>query len=248
MIDQVVYQEAPALSQDRPIAHQQAARCVNVSQGERWISCLGGSALILAGLSRRNWSGLLLATVGGALAYRGWTGHCHGYDALGISTAQRGPATTVPAHQGVKVEKAFAVNRTPSELFRFWRDVTNLPRVMRHLISVEEIDAHRSRWKAKGPLGMKVEWEAEIFNEREPELIAWRSLPGGQIETAGSIHFQSLPHDRGTAVIVSMKYNPPAGKIGAKIASLLGSGLDQELEEDLRRFKSVMETGEAPIS
>ena len=148
----------------------------------------------------------------------------------------------------MKVERAIAVNRTPEDLYRFWRHVENLPEVMSHLERVEVIGGDRSRWIAKGPLGSRVAWEAEVFNDREPELIAWRSLPGSQIETAGSVRFKPLGHDRGTAVVVSLKYNPPAGNIGAAVASLLGSGLEQELEEYLRRFRCVTETGEAPVA
>ena len=114
---------------------------------------------------------------------------------------------------------------------------------MRHLWHVEAQDGGRSQWIAKGPLGTTVQWQAEILNEREPELIAWRSLPGGDVETAGSIHFKPLTDDRGTALTISMKYNPPAGKSGATLASLLGSGLQQELDEDLRQFKTALETG-----
>lgn len=229
-------------------ADTRAGNLQNVSQGERLLSVVGGSALVLAGLSRGKWSGLLLTASGGSLLYRGWTGHCHGYQALGIDTAKHNPATAVPAQTGVKVEKTVAVNGSPEELYRMWRELENLPQLMRHLERVEVIDTTRSHWTAKGPLGTSVQWEAEIINDREPELIAWRSLSGGDIETAGSVQFKPLGHDRGTAVQVSMKYNPPAGKVGATAASLLGGGLEQELEEDLRRFKSTMETGEAPVA
>lgn len=216
----------------------------NINQQQRVASALTGAALLLAGVARGRWSGLLLSGTGAALIYRGATGHCELYQALGINTAHHSGASAVPAQQGVRVEKSLTVNRSPEELFAFWRSPENLPRMMRHVVSVEPIDDVRSRWTASGPLEIPVSWEAEIFNERKPELIAWRSLPGSQIETAGSIHFASLGHDRGTAVVVSMKYNPPAGAVGDTIASLLGSGLQQELAEDLQRFKSVMEAGE----
>jgi uncharacterized membrane protein len=238
--------EGPSTLASRPAGS--ARRPQNVGDTERLISALGGSVLVLAGLSRGKLGGLLLASLGGALVHRGWTGHCHGYEAFGIDTAQHNPATAVPARQGVKLEKSIAVNRSPSELYAFWRNVENLPRVMRHLRRVEAIDRDRSRWAAKGPLGSTVQWQAEVIGDREPELIAWRSLPDSQVDTAGSVHFTPLSHDRGTAVAVSLKYNPPAGKVGDAVASLLGSGLEQELEEDLRRFKSMMEAGEVPTS
>jgi uncharacterized membrane protein len=114
---------------------------------------------------------------------------------------------------------------------------------MRHLKYVETTDDKHSHWKAEGAFGADVKWDAEIINDRKNELIAWRSLPGGDVDTAGSIHF--CPRNQGeiTEVTLSMKYNPPAGKVGAQIASLLGEGLEQKLDEDLNRFKEVMETG-----
>jgi uncharacterized membrane protein len=116
---------------------------------------------------------------------------------------------------------------------------------MKHIKKVTSTDPLRSHWVAKGPLGKELEWEAEILNERENELIAWRSLPGGDIETAGSIHFNPSMQHGATRVTLSMKYNPPAGKVGARIADWIGDGLERKLEEDLQRFKHVMETGSA---
>jgi len=239
--------QLPHLTQPRNTAPHSQAMPRNVSQPERMASAVGGAALVLAGLSRGKLSGLLLSLCGSALVYRGWTGHCQMYQALGVDTSHHNSATSIPAQQGVSVHQSLTINRPADELFAFWRELTNLPRVIRHLKSVEVIDDVRSRWTASGPMGVTVQWEAEIFNERKPEMIAWRSLPGSQMDTAGSIHFKPLGHDRGTAMVVSLKYNPPAGKVGASIASLLGSGVEQELDEDLRRFKSLMEAGEVPV-
>jgi uncharacterized membrane protein len=236
-----VYREDQA--GDQPVCC--ARRPQNVSDAERKGSVLAGSALVLIGLARGRLGGLTAALAGGALLYRGFTGHCYGYEALGINTAEHGPATAVPALEGEKVEKSINVQRTPEDLYRFWRNFENLPRVMPHLRSVQPIDATRSHWEADGILGRSVHWDAEVFNERENELIAWRSLPGGDVDTAGSVHFKALPHDRGTTVTVSIKYNPPAGKIGAGVASVFGEGLEQKLSEDLRHFKSIMEAGES---
>jgi len=241
-ISDTAYREDPAW-------HDQPAGCArrpqNVSDAERRGSVLAGSALVLIGLARGRLGGLTAALAGGALLYRGFTGHCYGYEALGINTAEHGPATVVPALEGEKVEKSINVQRAPEDLYRFWRNVENLPRVMPHLRSVQPIDATRSHWEADGILGCTVHWDAEVFNERENELIAWRSLPGGDVDTAGSVHFKPLPHDRGTTVTVSIKYNPPAGKIGTGVASVFGEGLEQKLSEDLRHFKSIMEAGES---
>src|SRR5690606_8464855 len=117
-----------------------------------------------------------------ALLYRGVTGHCHSYEMLGIDTSEHKATTGVPAQYGIRVEETITINRSPEHLFGFWRDVENLAQVMQHLKRVDAIDAHRSHWVAEGPLGIQVEWDAEIFNERSGELIAWRSLPGGDIQ------------------------------------------------------------------
>src|SRR5205823_2262052 len=137
------------------------------------------------GLSRASVPGLLLAAVGGALVYRGVTGHCPCYAALDVRTADPpGPATSVRAGHGVKVEQAVMIQRAPDELYRYWRDFENLPRFMRHLESVKQTGPNRWHWVAKGPLGMKAEWDAEVYTERENELIGWRSLEGSEVDTA----------------------------------------------------------------
>ncbi len=219
----------------------------NVGDSERILSVAAGAALAALGLARGRLSGIALAAMGGGLVWRGYTGHCYTYEALGISTAKRKPSTAVPAQQGVKIEKTIHVDCSPEDLYKFWRRFENLPQVMRHLKEVRSIDSLHSRWVAEGAAGKDVHWDAEIINQRPDEMLAWRSLPGGDIDTAGSVHFKPLPHGHTTEVTVSMKYNPPAGKIGAHIASLLGEGLEQKLDEDLQSFKQVMETGMAPI-
>jgi uncharacterized membrane protein len=208
----------------------------NVGDTERMLSVAAGAGLAAFGLARGRWSGLVLGALGAGLVYRGISGRCQCYAALGINTAEHDHSTIgVPAQSGYRVERTITVDRPADELYRFWRRLENLPKVMRHLKNVESIDHEHSHWVAEGALGKDVEWDAEILNERENELIAWRSLPGGDIDTAGSVHFKPLGHNGRTEVTLSMKYNPPAGKIGA-----------QKLDEDLRCFKQVMETGMAP--
>ena len=218
----------------------------NVGEGERAISMAAGFGLGLLGLVRGRLRGAALVAIGAGLIKRGYTGHCQAYSALGINTTERKPFTAVPAGQGVKFEKTIVVDRPSAELYRFWRRLENLPQVMRHLKHVRSIDCQTSRWVAEGALGKDLEWDAEIINERPDEMIAWRSLPGGDLDTAGSVHFAPATHDHGTEITVSMKYNPPAGKIGAHVATLLGEGLEDKLDEDLDSFKRTMETGMAP--
>jgi uncharacterized membrane protein len=144
----------------------------------------------------------------------------------------------------VKVIKTILINRPPEELYRYWRDLQNLPRFMKNLESVEVTALKISRWTAKGPAGASVKWDAEITEDQSNEYIAWRSLEGADVENSGWVRFEAAPGGRGTIVSVEMQYSPPAGALGATVAKILGRAPEQEVEEDLRRFKQVMETGE----
>ncbi|HEX8474725.1 MAG TPA: SRPBCC family protein [Pyrinomonadaceae bacterium] len=238
---------------DEPMGQGQSGR-INVGEKERWASTIGGGALALYGLTRGTLGGVALALIGGSLIYRGASGHCNVYQAAGISTAGdaatagENPNVSVKGGHGVKVEKSVTINRSPEELYRFWRNFENLPRFMHHLESVHVTGEKTSHWVAKAPAGGSVQWNAEIYNEKENELIAWRSLEGSDVDNAGSVHFQPATGGRGTHVKVSVKYDPPGGVVGATIAKLFGEEPSQQIQEDLRRFKQLMETGETPTT
>ena len=229
---------------------------VNVGQYERWASAIGGGALAVYGVTRvlsgGSLGGAVLALVGGALIYRGTTGHCNVYQAAGINTAGTAgtdnPVVSVPASSGIKVEKSVTINKSPEELYSFWRRFENLPRFMNHLESVTTAPGGRSHWVAKAPAGSTVEWDAEVYNEKEGELIAWRSLDGADVDNAGSVRFEQAAGGGGTTVRVTLRYDPPGGALGAAVAKLFGENPEQQIEEDLRRFKQVMETGEIPTT
>ncbi len=219
----------------------------NVGAPERWISIVAGTALAAYGIARRSVSGLSLAGLGGALLWRGATGHCAVYDALGRSTADGHDTTndrqvSVPYGRGIRVEKSVTVNATPEQLYTFWRNFENLPRFMDHLEMVHVIDATRSHWRTKGPAGIKAEWDAEIINEVPNELIGWRSVDGSNVHNAGSVHFTPTP--RGTEVKVVLRYDPPGGTLGAAFARMFGEDPEHQVREELRRFKQLVETGE----
>ncbi|MCU0495636.1 MAG: SRPBCC family protein [Chloroflexaceae bacterium] len=148
----------------------------------------------------------------------------------------------------VQTEKAWTINKPADELYRFWRDFTNLPQFMKHLEAVTVLDERRSHWVARAPVGMTVEWDAEIVDERPNELIAWRSLPGAQVENSGSVRFVPAPGNHGTEVRVRLEYKPPAGAVGVAIAKLLREEPTQQVEGDVRRFKQLMEAGELPTN
>jgi uncharacterized membrane protein len=231
--------------------NEASGSATNVSEIERWGSAIGGGALAVYGLTRllsgSALGGAVLALVGGALVYRGTTGHCNMYEALGINTARDAgtdnPVVSVSATRGIKVEQSIEINKSPAEVFSFWRRFENLPRFMNHLESVTTTPDGRSHWVARAPAGTTVEWDAEVYNEKENELIAWRSLDGADVDNAGSVRFEPAAGGQGTTVRVTLRYDPPGGALGAAVARLFGENPEQQIEEDLGRFKQVMETG-----
>src|SRR5205085_6473907 len=151
---------------------------------------------------------------------------------------------SVPADEGVRVDEVITIDRPVAEIFSFWRRLENLPRFMRHVDSVEVRDDLHSHWKVTTVAGKVVEWDAEIIEKRENEMISWLSVPGADVDNAGSVWFTPLPGGNGTMVRVSLKYVPPAGKTGALIAKLFRGDAETEIEEDLQSLKRFLETGE----
>lgn len=225
----------------RPIraAVRKVARPVNVSSGERWISASAGTALAVYGISRRRFWGGAVALIGAGLAWRGATGHCDIYAALGIDRSDK---------KATLVEESVTVNRPADELYRFWRNLENLSQVFEHVIAVTEIDKRVSRWTAQAPAGAIVEWEAEILADREGEVLAWRTRGDSDVLHRGSVRFRPAGEGRGTVVAVSLEYEPPAGKAGVAVAKLLGEDPEKQISEDLRRFKQICEAGEVPTT
>lgn len=217
---------------------------INVGQLERVASALGGGLLAAWGLRRFSLPRLLTAATGGVLLYRGLTGHCPGYEQMGVSTAETGRATAL------EIDEAVTVNKPREEVYDFWRELENLPRFMRHIESVEALDEKRSRWTARVPKVPKdvgtISWEAEITEDAPNERIAWRSLARADIQNAGTVRFKDAPEGRGTEVHAQIRYRPPAGDVGALVTRLLDPANEQMVREDVRRFKHILEAGEAP--
>ncbi|MCU1350108.1 MAG: hypothetical protein JWO56_3138 [Acidobacteria bacterium] len=218
----------------------------NVAEPERWLSVVAGSAIAAYGLTRRSISGAVMAAIGGAFVWRGATGNCPVYEQLGISTADgtQERQVSVPYGKGIRVEKSATIDAPATELYAFWRNFANLPRFMSHLESVTVIDDKRSHWVARGPAGIDAEWDAEIINEIPNELIGWRSVEGSRVDNAGSVHFTRAPGGRGTMVRVLLRYDPPGGVLGGLFAKLFGEDPARQVQEDLRKFKQLVETGE----
>lgn len=145
----------------------------------------------------------------------------------------------------MKVEKTVTIqNKSAEELYRFWHDFENLPTFMQHLKSVTVINETRSHWVAKAPLGTNVEWDADIITDQKNQLITWKSVAGADIANSGFVQFKSAPANRGTEVKVVMEYSLPGGGLTSAIAKLLGEEPEQQVGEDLRHFKMLMEAGE----
>lgn len=219
---------------------------VNVGRRERWISAVAAAAVAAYGL-RRSRGRRILLPIAGALIGRAVSGRCAVNQMLGRNSAiddtPSSPVTSVRRGEGVRVDERIVINRPRGEVYRFWRNLENLPRFMDHLETVTVMDEVRSHWVAKGPAGSRVEWDAEIHNEIPNELLAWRSLKGSEVDNAGSVHF--IPTENGdTEVRVVLRYDPPAGKLGAAVARLFGEDPSRQVAEDLRRLKQVVEAGE----
>jgi uncharacterized membrane protein len=219
----------------------------NVGGVERWISMVAGGALAAYGLKRRSTPGGAAALAGAALLYRGATGHCAIKEAItrrsghaAIADLGSDTRAQLGGAGGIHVEETVTIDRPIAEVYRFWRNFENLPRFMNHLESVSQRDGGITHWVAKGPAGSRVEWDARIINDIPNKVIAWQSLEGSTVSTAGSVTFESM--GRGTLVRVHFQYNPPAGKLGAGVAWVFGEEPGLQVREDLHRFKQFMES------
>jgi uncharacterized membrane protein len=218
-------------------------RSVNVGEAERRVSLAVGGLLMLYAL-RKSLGYLALLGTGSYLVYRGVTGTCRIYQTLGLSSAEsegKLPGRTGGQGSRTRIQQTVTVNKSPEVVYGYWRNLENLPQFMEHVQSVTA-DGDRSHWVAKAPL--EVEWDAEIIDERENEMIAWRSLSSSQLDNAGTVRFRPAPDGYGTEVSVSLHYSPIGGPVGGAVAKLLKQVTSQQIREDMRRFKEVLEAGE----
>jgi uncharacterized membrane protein len=200
----------------------------SLTSARRFVPVIAGTAIALFGLSQRSKSGLALAAAGGALAYVGARGK--------------------QQHEPLIAEGSVLINCAREEAYKRYRRFEELPTFMNHLESVEKIGDKQYRWTAVGPMGLRISWNTEIVDEREGEFVAWRSLPGSDLAVEGSVRFETAPGDRGTILAAVTRYDPPAGKLGRSIAKLFGKDPKFLMQQDLRRFRAVLETGEIPTT
>jgi uncharacterized membrane protein len=160
----------------------------------------------------------------------------------------RSVGATLKSGEGVKVEKSVTINRPVSEVFRYWQTVENLPRFMKHLVSVTRTAAETTHWIARTPRGQKVEWVAQTVEEKPDEVISWQSLPGSDLENAGSVRFKPAPGGRGTIVKVTLKYAPAEGSSGRLFAKFFSRDAKKEIAQSLFNLRSLLETSEIPTT
>jgi len=216
---------------------------VNVGQAERIISVVSGTALAVLGIRKWNTTyGKALGVIGTVLLKRGVTGYCEVNNALNRNTANK----KAPA---IEVKSVFTVLKPINEVYEFWRNFENLPRFMKHLQEVEVLDERRSHWAARIPGGLgKISWEAVIQEEVPNRLISWCSLPGSTIDNAGHLLFEQSADNEGTVIQARISYRLPAGHVGSMAGKLVNPVVEGMIKEDLRRFKSLLETGEISSS
>jgi uncharacterized membrane protein len=242
-------------TQDLDWEEERADGAGNIGDGQRLASAIAGAGLFFEGWRRRSLVGGVLAVAGVSLLYRAASGYCPALSAMGID--MRGNQDTnrlgrrkVPSEQATKITRSIEINRPPNELYRFWRTLDNLPRIMSHLQSVQVITDRFSHWVVKTMAGLpSIEWDAEIINDVEGERIGWRSLNDADIDHAGSVEFQPIGGDgRRTRLTVTMQYAPIGGRLGTAVAKLIGEDPELMIANDLQRFKESMEAGKPVTS
>jgi len=210
------------------------------SAGWLWSRVAGDAvdlALLGGGFTKRR------SNVGRLIAATAAVAGVTAIDAVSASRQSRNP-TLGRAGMPIHLLRTITINREPKDIYEFWRDLANLPRFMAHLEAVEE-SGQTSKWRAKGPAGLPITWEAEIVLDHPGERLAWRSVEGTTtVPNRGVVRFNQAPGNRGTEVQVELKYEPPGGALGAAFAKLFGEEPGQQIAGDLRRLKQVLEVGE----
>jgi len=225
--------ETSETEHNRPLQGQKQ-RQVNVGPAERKASVAGGAALAVSGLRSlakgKYLPGLAMMVAGGMFFYRGKTGHCDLYEAMGVDTVHT-------RNSGLHFEKVVTIGMPPQQVYEFWRNLENLPQFMKHIESVQVTGERSSHWKAAGPGGLTAEWDAEMMEDMPGQQISWHSVGSAAVPNKGTVEFKQAPGNRGTEVRVSIDYYPPGGAAAHGINA-------RQLEEDLKRLKQILEVGE----
>ena len=205
-------------------------------------TAMGAAAgAVLFGVRRQPLPALCLGAAASAIAYQALARRPA---ALGRIDANQYSRDALSGARGIHLRESIRLERPVEDVYQYWRQLENLPRFMRHVEKVTETPGGMSHWIARGPAGIRVEWDAEIINEVPNRLIGWRSMPGSDMTSAGSVQFAKIRSGRSTQVTVHMQFAPPAGKAGAFLATMFGQSPSAAVREDLRRLKQFLEAGE----
>lgn len=209
------------------------------SSGGEWTPAVRGSAMVGGGLlglyalMRRSPLSMALGVAGLAMLARG-----------AVNQPLTGMLTGRGLGQTIDLEKTIQIDASPEEVYDLWANYENFPRFMSHVVEVRDLGRGRSHWVVRGPAGSEFEWDSRVTEKSRPHRLAWRSEPGAEIGSTGSVQFE--PHRGGTRVTVRMSYSPPAGAVGHGIATLLGADPKRQMDDDLARMKSLIERGSVP--
>lgn len=199
------------------------------SPSQRALAGAFGAGLAMWGYLRGGLKGMTMCAAGGALVARASANE-------NLSTLAKG--------QGIYVEKSVRIDSPPEQVFAYWRNLENLPQWMSHVREVRNLGGDRYHWVVDGPAGIPVEWDSELLNVVENREMTWRSVEGSQVENTGRVRFE--PDGAGTRVHVQLKYSPPGGVLGHMVAKAFGVDPKTEMDEDLNRMKTTVETGKPP--
>jgi uncharacterized membrane protein len=229
---------------------KQTATTQNVGQAERWVSAIGGGALLVYGIARLDWLGAGIGLFGSGLLYRGVTGHSFTYQAVNFNTAQQRSPTVmeIPGKKGFRVQRALTINRSPEELYEFWSDVEKTPLYTPGISSVTKTGERTSHWVAQGPFGRSVEWNGELLEDLPAKGIAWHVHGKPTTANAGRVHFEADAGGRGTVTTLTLDYFPSEGPFWTNFGRLSSKATEMQALETLRRFKELMEAGEIPTT
>ena len=213
------------------------SRMANVAQNERLASLAAGAALLGYAWKRRS---AALGLLSGGLLVRGATGFCPAYAAIGVARTTD-TRDALAGSRGIHIREAITIDAPADELYRYWRQLERLPEVMPHLALVQQLDGKRSKWTAKAFDQVPVTWEAEIINDVPGETIAWKTLPGESIQSAGSVTFKPARRPDATEVRVHLQYAPPGGKTASWFAWLVDEDPAKLTRDGLRALKRRFE-------
>jgi len=221
-------------------------RRTNVGELERIASAAVGGWLVYYAVRKRSLSSVVSGVIGADLLYRGISGHCGLYEATGLSTANTGKSGIEISADSPSVEKSITIGRSRDELYDFWRNDQNLARIHGHFAEVTPVDHKTTHWRAKVPLRQSFEWDSVLTVEEPGEQISWMSLPGTHFPNEGTITFRPAPGGRGTEVKLTQRFEPPLSPVSSAIAKVFRFLPAAITDKALRRFKSLVETGEIP--